>query len=87
MAQYQLGAQSSNRKTFFGFHLHLSERSCKNLQSAMDPARYKSGPAIIWFIGVTIHCTIFQQLFSNSLQLPSFYAQNTLKKLAMKNAD
>ena len=52
------------------------------------PAQCKSGPAITWLVSVTIYCTIFQQQFINSPPyLASFYAQNTLKKIAMENAD
>ena len=53
MAQYQLGALRSNRKTFFGLHLYLAERCCKNPQTARGPAYCKSGPAIARLVGVT----------------------------------
>ena len=59
MTQYQLGAPRPNCKSFFGLHLYLAERCCENFQSARDPARCKSGPAITWLVGVTIYCTIF----------------------------
>ena len=52
-------ASRSDGETFF-FHLHLAGRSCENPQSARDPARCKSGPAITQLVGVTIYCTIFQ---------------------------
>ena len=87
MAQYKLGAPRSNRKTFFDLPPYLAERSCKNPLSARDPARCKSGPAITWLISVAIYCTIFNNISVIHLHLPSFYAQNTLKKLALKNAD
>ena len=87
MAQYQLMALGSNLKTFFGLHQHLAERCCKNLQSARGPARCKYGPAITWLVSVTIYYTIFNNNSLIHLHRASFYAQNTLKKLAMENAD
>ena len=53
-------------RLFFFLHLYLAGRSCENPQSARGPARFKSGPAITWLIGVTISCTIFQLQFNNS---------------------
>ena len=61
MAKYQLRALRSNLKTFYGLHLHLAERSCKNLLSVRGPARCKSGPAITCLVNVTYYCTIFQR--------------------------
>ena len=88
MAQYQLRALRSNLKTFYGLHLYLAERCCKNLQSAKGPTPCKSGPAITWLVGVTIYCTIFQWQFINSPPPRQFLRSKYLKKkLAMENAD
>ena len=91
MAQYKLRVLRSNLRTFYGLHLHLTERCCKNFQSATGPAWCKIGPAITWLVGVNIYIVLF---FNNNslihLHLASFYAQNTSKKkkkLAMENAD
>ena len=45
IAQYKLGAPCSDSETFFGLHLYLAERHCKNLQRAKGPAKCKSGPS------------------------------------------
>ena len=87
MAQYQLGAPRSNRKTFFGLPLYLAERSCKNPQSARGPARCKSGPVITWLVDVTSIVLFFNNNSVIYLQPPSFCAQNTQKKLAVENVD
>ena len=88
MTQYQLVAPRSNRNIFFGLHLYLAERCCKNLQSARGLAQCKSGPAITWLVDVTIYCTIFQKQFSISPPTsPVLRAKYFKKKLAMENAD
>ena len=50
-------ALPSDDRTFFGLHLYLAGRCCKNPLSARDPAQCKSGPGLV---SVTIYCTIFQ---------------------------
>ena len=88
MTQYQLGAPSWNRKTFFGLHLYLAKRCCKNLQSARGLARCKPSPTITWLVGVTIYCTIFQKQISISPPTSPVFTHKILKKtLAMENAD
>ena len=57
---YSASAQRSDSRTFFGLHLHLAERCCKNLISARDPAQYKSSLGITCLVSVAIYCTIFQ---------------------------
>ena len=47
--------------TFFGLHLYLAGKYCKNLkmpgvQLNVNPAR-----AITWLVGVTIYCTFFNK--------------------------
>ena len=53
MAQYQPRAQRSDGETFFGLHLYLAERCCKNLQNAKGPAHVNSAPTITWQVGLT----------------------------------
>ena len=70
------GAQHFD-KAFFGLHLYLAEKYCKNpkvpgAQLNVNPVR-----AITWFVGVTINCTFFN---NNSPPPCQFYAKNTLKK-------
>ena len=53
------GAPRTNGKIFFGLHLYLAEKYCKNpevpgAQLNVNPARAQT-----WFEGVTIYCTFF----------------------------
>ena len=38
------GAQLTDAKTFFGLHLYLVRRFCKNLESALGPVQCISSP-------------------------------------------
>ena len=73
------GAPHSD-KTFFGLHLYLADKYCKNpkvtgAQLNVNPAR-----VITWFVAVTIYCTFFN---SNSPSLRQFLCNKVLlKKLA-----
>ena len=58
MAQCK-GPRPQMVKLFFGFHLYLAGKYCKNpsvpeAQLNVNPAR-----AIAWFEGATIHCAFF----------------------------
>ena len=51
-------AWPSDGKTFFGFHLYLPGRCCKNSLSARGHAQCKSGPGIKFsLVSITIYCT------------------------------
>ena len=50
-------ARPSDGKTFFGLHLYLPGRCCKNSLSARGPAHCKSGPGITCLVSVTIYFT------------------------------
>ena len=67
-------------KTYFGLHLYLAEKYCKNpkvpgAQLNVNPAR-----AITWLVGETIYCIYF----NNASPLPRQFLCNKilLKKLA-----
>ena len=80
-------APCSDSRTFFGLHLSLAARCCKNLLRASGPEQSKSGSGITCLVSVTIFCIIFS--ITIHLHLASFYAQNTvhyLKKKASENA-
>ena len=47
----------SDGKTFFGLHLYLPEKCCKNSLSARGPVQCKSGPGITCLVSVTIYFT------------------------------
>ena len=69
------GAPRSD-KTFFGLHLHLARKYCKNLkvrgaQLDINPAR-----AITWLVGVTIY------FFNNNSPPPRQFLCN---KILLKN--
>ena len=74
------GHELKSQDFFFGFHLHLAERCCKNLQSARGLARCKSGPAITWLVDVTIYCTIFQKQFINLPPTSPVFTHKIIKK-------
>ena len=64
-------------KTFFGLHLYLAGKYCQNpkvpgAQLNLNPAR-----AIAWLVGVTIHCTFFN---NNSPPPRQFSCNKTLLK-------
>ena len=71
-------AQRSDSRTFFGLHLYLAGRCCKNPLSARGSAQCKPGPRITCFVRVTIYCTIFE---NDSTPPRQFCAQNTFKKM------
>ena len=72
----------------FGRILYLAEIGRKNLQSARDLERCKSGRAITCLVDVIIYCTIFQKQFSISPPTsPVLRKKYFKKKLAMENAD
>ena len=50
-------ARPSDGKTFFGLHLYLPEKCCKNSLSARGPVQCKSGPGITCLVSVTIYFT------------------------------
>ena len=63
---------------FFGLHLRLAGRCCKNPLSARNPAQCKCGRGMTCLVSVTIYCTIFQlQLNSTS---PAFMHKILRKK-------
>ena len=49
----------SDSRTFFGLHLYLAGRCCKNFQRARGTAQCISGPGTTCLVSVTIYCTIF----------------------------
>ena len=70
----------SDSRTFFGLHLYLATRCCKNHLSARGLAQCKSGPGITCLVSVTkYHFSV-----TIHLHLASFYEQNTFKKIAGK---
>ena len=81
---HSVRAQRSDSRIFFGLHLHLAGRCCKNPLIARDPAQCKSDPEITCLVRVTIYCAIFS--ITIHFQLASFYGQNTFKKIARENA-
>ena len=50
-------ARLSDGKTFFGLHLYLPGRCCKNPLSTKGPTQSKSGPGITCLVSVTIYFT------------------------------
>ena len=71
-------ARPSDGKTFFGLHLYLPGRCCKNSLSARGHAQCKSGPGITCLVSITIYCT------DDSPR--QFLRKKYLKKIAMENA-
>ena len=67
-------------KNFFGLHLHLAGKYCKN--SKMPVAQLNVSPprAITWFVGVTIYCTLFN--YNSPPPLQFFCNKILLKKIA-----
>ena len=61
------GAPRSNGKTFFGLHLCLTEKYCKNPKVPGAQLNVNRARAITWFVGATIYCTFF----NNNLPPPS----------------
>ena len=53
------GAQRSNGKTFFGLHLYLAEKYCKNFIVAGAQLNANPARGITWFVGETIYCTFW----------------------------
>ena len=57
MAQCQ-GPRTQIR-LFFGFHLYLGGKYCKNLKEPGAQINVNPARAIVWFVGVTVCCTFF----------------------------
>ena len=51
---YNARAPRTDGKTFFGLHLYLAERCCKNSQSTRGPVQCKSGAGITWLVSLNI---------------------------------
>ena len=49
----------SNGKTFFGLHLCLTGKYCKNPEVPVAQLNVSPARAITWFVGATIYCTFF----------------------------
>ena len=72
MAQCQ-GPGAQVVKPFFGLHLYLVGKYCKNPQEPRALLNANLARAITWFVGITICCTSFNNN-SPPLHLASFYA-------------
>ena len=46
-------------KTFFGLHLYLARKYCKNLKVPGAQLNVNPTRAITWFVGKTVYCTFF----------------------------
>ena len=57
MAQCQ-GPETQIR-LFFGLHLYLAGKYCKNPKVPRAQFNLNPAPAVTWFVGVTIYCTFF----------------------------
>ena len=73
-------APRSDRRTFFGLHLHLVGRCCKNPLSARGPAQCKFCPGITCLVNVAIYRTVFQKRFTTTS--PLFTLKILFKKIA-----
>ena len=68
------GAPHSD-KTFFGLHLYLEEKYCKNPKVPRAQLNVNPTRVITWFVGVTICCTFFN---NNSLSPRQFLCNKIL---------
>ena len=84
MAQCQ-GPRAQMVRLFFGLHLSLAGKYCKNPK--VPAARLNVTPvrAITWFVGVIIHCTFF----NNNSPPPRQFLCNKgiLKKISYSKAN
>ena len=71
------GAPLSNSKTFFGLHVHLPGKYCEKPKVAGALLNVNTVRAIIWFAGVTIYRTFFN---NNSPPLRQFLSKKILLK-------
>ena len=75
MAQCQ-GPRAQIR-LFFGLHLYLAGKYCKNPQVPGAQLNVNPARAIAWFVGVTFYCTFFND---NSLPPGQFSCNKALLK-------
>ena len=67
-------------RLFFGLYLYLEEEYCKNPKVPGAQLNVNPALAIIWFLGVTIYCTFFNNNLPTPRQL--LCDKIHLKKLA-----
>ena len=81
MAQYH-GPRAQIR-LFFSLHLYLAGKYCENLKVPGAQLNVNAARAIIWFVGVTIYCTFF----NNNSPTPGQFLCNKmlLKKTSYSN--
>ena len=65
-------------KTFFDLNLYLAGKYCENPKVPGVQLNVNPNLAIIWFVGVTIYCTFFNNKFTSTW--PVFMQQNTFEK-------
>ena len=65
---------------FFGLHLYLAGKYCKNLEVPGAQLNVNPAQAATWFVGVTIYCTFFNNNSPTSRQF--LYNKILLKKIS-----
>ena len=68
-------------KLFFGLHLCLAGKYCKNPKMPVAPLNVNPARAITWLVGVTIYCTFF----NNNSSIPRQFLcdKMLLKKISL----